>query len=72
MTHQTKVGLAVAAASLSTCGGGALLVKHAHALPGPSDFPVTMGWMLIGCGAFGLLLALGIIFSVDRSYERAE
>jgi hypothetical protein len=34
------------------------------------DFPLTMGWLLIGCGAFGLLLAAGLAFWVDRSDER--
>jgi hypothetical protein len=29
-----------------------------------------MGWLLIGCAAFGLLLGLGLIFWVDRSDER--
>jgi hypothetical protein len=31
------------------------------------SFPLTMGWMLLGCGAFGLLLGAGIAFWVDRS-----
>jgi hypothetical protein len=31
------------------------------------DFPLGMGWLLIGGGAFGLLLAAGIAFWVDRS-----
>jgi hypothetical protein len=31
------------------------------------DFPLIMGWLLIGCCAFGLLLGAGLIFWVDRS-----
>jgi hypothetical protein len=31
------------------------------------DFPNTMGWLLIGCAGFGLLLGAGLIFFVDRS-----
>jgi hypothetical protein len=31
------------------------------------DFPLMMGWILIGCCAFGLLLGAGLIFWVDRS-----
>jgi hypothetical protein len=34
------------------------------------DFPLVMGWMLILCAAFGLLLGLGLIFWVDHSAER--
>lgn len=30
-------------------------------------FPLTMGWLLVGCGAFGGLLGFGLIFWVDRS-----
>jgi hypothetical protein len=62
VTHQTKVGIGVMLLSLSTCGLGVLLLPYA-------DFPRTMGWMLIGCGAFGLLLGLGVTFWVDRSDE---
>lgn len=29
--------------------------------------PFMMGWLLIGCGAFGLLLGAGVAFWVDRS-----
>jgi hypothetical protein len=31
------------------------------------NFPGVMGWMLVGCGAFGALLGLGLIFWIDRS-----
>jgi hypothetical protein len=31
------------------------------------ELPLTMGWILVGCGAFGLLLGAGLIFFVDRS-----
>jgi hypothetical protein len=67
---QTKVGLAVMCLSLSTAAGGAGLLKFAHGLAtphGPAEFPLTMGWLLIGCGAFGVLLGAGIAFWVDRS-----
>jgi hypothetical protein len=30
------------------------------------SFPLTMGCLLIGCGAFGMLLGTGIAFWVDR------
>jgi hypothetical protein len=30
------------------------------------DFPLTMGWILVGCAAFGILLGFGLIFFVDR------
>jgi hypothetical protein len=30
-------------------------------------FPLAMGWLLVGCAAFGLLLGAGLIFWVDRS-----
>ena len=30
-------------------------------------FPLWMGWLLIGCGGFGLLLAAGLAFRVDTS-----
>jgi hypothetical protein len=30
-------------------------------------FPLTMGWLLIGCAGFGILLAAGLAFWVDRS-----
>ena len=32
-------------------------------------FPLMMGWLLVGCGGFGLLLAFGLVFFVDRSAE---
>lgn len=32
-------------------------------------FPLTMGWLLVGCAAFGVLLAAGLVFFVDRSSE---
>ena len=83
MELQTKLGLAVICLSLTTGAGGAWLVKFAHARPAanervltgtvsdilvqPRDFPLTMGWLLAGCGAFGVLLGAGIIFWVDRS-----
>lgn len=34
---------------------------------GKRGFPLMMGWLLIGCSAFGLLLGAGIAFWVDRS-----
>jgi hypothetical protein len=34
-------------------------------------FPLVMGWLLIGCAAFGLLLAAGLMFFVDRSHDHA-
>lgn len=34
---------------------------------GKRDFPLTMGWLLVGCAAFGILLGAGLIFWVDRS-----
>lgn len=30
-------------------------------------FPLVMGWILIGCASFSVLLGLGLIFWVDRS-----
>ena len=60
MTHQTKVGIAVMVLSLSTGALGVLLMPYAYA----------MGWLLIGCAGFGLLLGAGITFWVDRSDEQ--
>ena len=34
------------------------------------DFPLMMGWILIGCCAFGMLLGTGLIFWVDRSGDK--
>jgi hypothetical protein len=31
------------------------------------DFPLLMGWLLAGCGAFAGLLSAGVTFWVDRS-----
>jgi hypothetical protein len=31
------------------------------------EFPLVMGWMLVGCAGFGVLLGAGLIFWVDRS-----
>lgn len=28
-----------------------------------------LGWLLVGCGGFGVMLGLGLIFWVDRSDE---
>lgn len=59
------------ALSLSTGALGRLLMQRAHAMPAPDrDFPLTMGWMLIGCAVVGLLLGAGITFWVDRSDEQ--
>jgi hypothetical protein len=33
-------------------------------------FPLTMGWLLLGCAAFGLVLGAGIAFWVDHRDER--
>ena len=33
---------------------------------------LTMGWLIAGCGAFGLLLALGLMFFVDRGDENTS
>jgi hypothetical protein len=34
---------------------------------GRRDFPLWMGWILVGCAGFSLLLGAGLIFFVDRS-----
>jgi hypothetical protein len=35
-------------------------------------FPLLIGWLLVGCGAFGVLLAAGLVFFGDRSEPSEE
>jgi hypothetical protein len=41
--------------------------ERQHQYEQARGFPLTMGWILVGCSAFGLLLGAGLIFFVDRS-----